>query len=48
MGKLFAPRDPRWGTLIDARMGSELLFLRYSFARSIRGAVTRKGSSGSF
>lgn len=31
MGKSFAPRDPRWGKLIDARRGSELLFLRYSF-----------------
>jgi riboflavin biosynthesis pyrimidine reductase len=31
MGKLFAPRNPRWGTLIDVRRGSELLFLRYSF-----------------
>jgi riboflavin biosynthesis pyrimidine reductase len=31
MGKLFAPRDPRWGTLIDVRRGSGLLFLRYSF-----------------
>jgi riboflavin biosynthesis pyrimidine reductase len=31
MGKLFAPRDPRWATLIDVRRGSELLFLRYSF-----------------
>jgi hypothetical protein len=31
MGKLFAPRDPRWGTLIDVRRGSDLLFLRYSF-----------------
>jgi riboflavin biosynthesis pyrimidine reductase len=48
MGKLFAPRDPRWGTLIDARMGSELLFLRYSFSRSIRGAVARKQSISSF
>jgi riboflavin biosynthesis pyrimidine reductase len=32
MGKFFAPRDPRWATLIDARRGSELLFLRYSFS----------------
>jgi riboflavin biosynthesis pyrimidine reductase len=31
MGKLFAPRDPRWGALADVRRGSELLFLRYSF-----------------
>ena len=31
MGKKFAPRDPRWGTLIDARLGDGLLFLRYSF-----------------
>jgi riboflavin biosynthesis pyrimidine reductase len=31
MGKTFAPRDPRWGQLIDARQGSRLLFLRYSF-----------------
>jgi riboflavin biosynthesis pyrimidine reductase len=32
MGKAFAPRDPRWGELIDVRRGSKLLFLRYSFA----------------
>jgi len=32
MGRTFAPRDPLWGTLIDARRGSRLLFLRYSFA----------------
>jgi riboflavin biosynthesis pyrimidine reductase len=31
MGKIFAPRDPRWGRLTDARQGSRLLFLRYSF-----------------
>jgi riboflavin biosynthesis pyrimidine reductase len=31
MGKTFAPRDPRWGRLADAREGSRLLFLRYSF-----------------
>ena len=31
MGKTFAPRDPRWGQLADARQGSRLLFLRYSF-----------------
>jgi riboflavin biosynthesis pyrimidine reductase len=31
MGKTFAPRDPRWGRLTDARQGSRLLFLRYSF-----------------
>ncbi len=34
MGKLFAPGDPRWGTLIDARRGSSHLFLRYSFTES--------------
>jgi riboflavin biosynthesis pyrimidine reductase len=32
MGKHFAPRDPLWGTLLDARRGTGLLFLRYSFA----------------
>jgi riboflavin biosynthesis pyrimidine reductase len=31
MGKTFAPRDPLWGTLIDARRCSKLLFLRYFF-----------------
>ena len=31
MGKMFAPDDPLWGTLIDARRGSSHLFLRYSF-----------------
>jgi len=31
MGKTFAPRDPLWGRLTDARQGNRLLFLRYSF-----------------
>jgi riboflavin biosynthesis pyrimidine reductase len=31
MEETFAPRDPRWGTLIDVRRGGNLLFLRYSF-----------------
>lgn len=31
MGRLFAPRDPLWGRLTDARAGRRLLFLRYSF-----------------
>jgi riboflavin biosynthesis pyrimidine reductase len=31
MGKIFAPSDPRWGTLIDVRRGSSHLFLRYAF-----------------
>jgi riboflavin biosynthesis pyrimidine reductase len=31
MGKTFAPRDPLWGQLTDARLGRRLLFLRYSF-----------------
>jgi riboflavin biosynthesis pyrimidine reductase len=34
MGKSFAPRDPLWGKLVDARRGSKLLFLRYSFPTS--------------
>ena len=34
MGKLFAPRDPLWGTLIDVRRGSSHLFLRYSFRKT--------------
>jgi riboflavin biosynthesis pyrimidine reductase len=31
MGETFAPRDPLWGRLTDVRLGSRLLFLRYSF-----------------
>ena len=31
MGKMFAPRNPLWGTLVDLRRGSSHLFLRYSF-----------------
>jgi riboflavin biosynthesis pyrimidine reductase len=31
MGKTFAPRDARWGTLIDVRRGKSHLFLRYAF-----------------
>jgi riboflavin biosynthesis pyrimidine reductase len=34
MGKAFAPRDTRWGTLIDVRRGNGHLFLRYSFRES--------------
>ena len=33
MGKVFAPRDARWGTLTDLRRGSSHLFLRYSFRK---------------
>jgi riboflavin biosynthesis pyrimidine reductase len=31
MGKVFAPRNPLWGKLIDVRQGESHLFLRYSF-----------------
>jgi riboflavin biosynthesis pyrimidine reductase len=31
MGKAFAPRNPKWGELTDARRGERHLFLRYSF-----------------
>ena len=34
MGKLFAPRNPLWGKLIDVRRGSTLLFLRYWFRQA--------------
>jgi len=33
MGKTFAPRNPLWGDLIDARCGNGRLFLRYSFPK---------------
>jgi riboflavin biosynthesis pyrimidine reductase len=33
MGETFAPQDPLWGKLVDARAGARLLFLRYSFRR---------------
>jgi riboflavin biosynthesis pyrimidine reductase len=36
MGETFAPRDPLWGRITDARQGSRLLFLRYSFAKQPR------------
>jgi riboflavin biosynthesis pyrimidine reductase len=32
MGQSFAPRNPLWGSLIDARRGGSHLFLRFSFA----------------
>ena len=32
MGKTFAPRDARWGNLIDVRRGHSHLFLRYAFS----------------
>jgi riboflavin biosynthesis pyrimidine reductase len=31
VGRTFAPRNPLWGHLVDARLGSRLLFLRYRF-----------------
>lgn len=36
MGETFAPSDPLWGTLIDARRGSRLLFLRCAFSAAGR------------
>jgi hypothetical protein len=30
-GKLFAPEQPRWGTLVSIRRGESFLFLRYAF-----------------
>jgi len=43
MGKMFAPRDPLWGTLIDVRRGTDLLFLRYSFRERSSGGGARRG-----
>jgi len=40
MGKVFAPGDPLWGTMIDARRGTRHLFLRYSFRESRPGRRT--------
>jgi riboflavin biosynthesis pyrimidine reductase len=37
MGKLFTPREARWGTLVDARDGRGNLFLRYAL-RAVRAA----------
>jgi riboflavin biosynthesis pyrimidine reductase len=34
MGKTFAPVKPLWGSLVDARRGSRMLFVRYSFSAS--------------
>ena len=33
MGRTFAPRSPRWGTLIDLRRGGSHLFLRYAILK---------------
>jgi riboflavin biosynthesis pyrimidine reductase len=33
MGATFAPRDPLWGKLVDARCGTRMLFLRYAFPK---------------
>jgi riboflavin biosynthesis pyrimidine reductase len=38
MGKTFAPRDPLWGALTDARRSRSHLFLRYSFPAGPRSA----------
>jgi len=34
MGRTFAPRSPRWGTLIDLRRGGSHLFLRYAIPKN--------------
>ncbi len=41
MGRHFAPRQPLWGKLIDARRADGQLFLRYAFAAASRGARSR-------
>ncbi len=33
-GKLFAPDDPRWGTLVSVKRAGDHLFLRYSFMQT--------------
>jgi riboflavin biosynthesis pyrimidine reductase len=42
MGKVFAPGDPLWGSLIDARLGSRNLFLRYAFPQPRSGHRTAR------
>jgi riboflavin biosynthesis pyrimidine reductase len=37
MGRVFAPRHPVWGTLLDARQGASHLFLRYRFGQPPTG-----------
>ena len=37
MGRVFAPRHPLWGTLLDARQGASHLFLRYRFGQRPKG-----------
>ena len=32
-GKLFAPENPVWGTLVGLKRGGDHLLLRYAFAR---------------
>lgn len=34
MGEAFAPKAPKWGTLMEIRRGGNYLFLRYMFDRS--------------
>ncbi|MFN8498236.1 MAG: dihydrofolate reductase family protein [Anaerolineae bacterium] len=38
MGRVFAPDDPRWGTLMSVKRAASHLFLRYQFDRSAREA----------
>jgi riboflavin biosynthesis pyrimidine reductase len=39
MGATFAPKQPLWGTLVDARRGDGHLFLRYAFGTSFPKAT---------
>jgi riboflavin biosynthesis pyrimidine reductase len=32
-GRLLAPNDPRWGTLVSLKRAGDMLFLRYRFPR---------------
>jgi riboflavin biosynthesis pyrimidine reductase len=34
MGRVFAPDDPLWGTLVDVRRGGSHLFMRYALPRA--------------
>jgi riboflavin biosynthesis pyrimidine reductase len=38
MGRHFAPKAPRWSTLLELRRGANHLFLRYLFERGAEGA----------
>jgi riboflavin biosynthesis pyrimidine reductase len=46
MGRVFAPDDPLWGTLVDVRRSGSHLFMRYALPRGVNAGMVSPSAGG--